>query len=147
MLKWCHWETTYTGRSMYFLSWKLFFSDPTFFFNFWRTWVLFVGSLIPLFWTSSDVSPGFQSQGGSLAGVLCHLPAMNSWDTPLVQHLLISWRPAWQLVAFPTCIRSYLDFDEHIHVIFSINVFYSLTISDVSRISHSGPLCSTPICS
>ena len=29
--------------------------------------VLLVGPLIPLFWTSGDVSPGFQSQGRSLA--------------------------------------------------------------------------------
>ena len=28
----------------------------------WRTKVLFVGPLIPLFWTSDDVSSGFQSQ-------------------------------------------------------------------------------------
>ena len=43
----------------------------TFFFKiFWRTWVLFVGPLITLFWTSCDVSPGFQSQGGSLTCVL-----------------------------------------------------------------------------
>ena len=35
-------------------------ADP--FFYFWRTWVLFVGPLIPLFWTSGDVSSGFQSQ-------------------------------------------------------------------------------------
>ena len=32
--------------------------------TFWRTWVLFVGPLIPLFWTSGDVSSGFQSQSG-----------------------------------------------------------------------------------
>ena len=38
------------------LEMKLFF-----FFNFWRTRVLFVGPLIPLFWTSGDVCPGFQS--------------------------------------------------------------------------------------
>ena len=36
----------------------------SFFLNFWRTWVLFVGPLIPLFWTSGDVSSGFQSQSG-----------------------------------------------------------------------------------
>ena len=71
--------------------------------HFWRTWVLFVGPLIPLFWTSSDISPGFQSQGGSIACVLCHLHAMNSWDSPLVRHLPTSWRPAWRPVAFPTC--------------------------------------------
>ena len=35
-----------------------------FFFKFWRTWVLFVGPLIPLFWTSGDISSGFQSQSG-----------------------------------------------------------------------------------
>ena len=37
---------------------------------FWRTQILFVGPLMPLFWTSGDVCPGFQSQGGSLACVL-----------------------------------------------------------------------------
>ena len=31
---------------------------------FWRTRVLFVGPLIPLFRTSGDVSSGFQSQSG-----------------------------------------------------------------------------------
>ena len=34
------------------------------FFIFWRTSVLFVGPLIPLFWTS-DICPEFQSHGGS----------------------------------------------------------------------------------
>ena len=29
-----------------------------------------MGPLIPLFWTSGDLYPGFQSQGGSLAGFL-----------------------------------------------------------------------------
>ena len=41
--------------------WESFFF---FFLNFCRTQVLFVGPLIPLFWTSGDVCPGFQSQGG-----------------------------------------------------------------------------------
>ena len=40
---------------------------PYFFKHFSRTWVLFEGPLIPLFWTSGDVCPGFQSQGGFLA--------------------------------------------------------------------------------
>ena len=70
--------------------------------NFLRTWVLFVGPLIPLFWTSGDICPGFQSLGGSLACMLCHLHAMNSWDSPLVWHLLTSWQPAWQPVMFPS---------------------------------------------
>ena len=64
---------------------------------FWRAQVPFVGPLIPLFWTSGDVCPVFQSQGGSLACRLCCLHAMDSSDSPLVQHLLTSCRPAWQL--------------------------------------------------
>ena len=36
-----------------------------------------MGPLIPMFWTSGDVSPGFQSQGGSLACVFRHLRTMD----------------------------------------------------------------------
>ena len=32
----------------------------------WRTCIFFVGALIPLFWTSNDICPGFQSHSGSL---------------------------------------------------------------------------------
>ena len=39
---------------------------PDYFFKFfWKTSVLSVASLITLFWTSGDIGPGFQSQGGS----------------------------------------------------------------------------------
>ena len=72
------------------------------FFNFWRTHVLFVGPLIPLFWTSGDVCPGFQSQGGSRLHAF--LPASYSSDSPLVWHLLTAWQPAWRPVTLPTCI-------------------------------------------
>ena len=46
---------------------------------FWRTQVIFVGPLIPLFWTCGDVSSGFQSQSGqpysSLAeAYVLHIP-------------------------------------------------------------------------
>ena len=37
-----------------------------------------MGPLIPLFWTSDDVSLGFQSQGGSLACVLNHNSIVSS---------------------------------------------------------------------
>ena len=70
----------------------------------WRTQVPFLGSLIPLFWTSGDVCPECQIQGGFLACVRCHLCAMDSSDSPLVLHLLTSWQSAWQLIAFPTCM-------------------------------------------
>ena len=41
-----------------------------------------MGILIPLFWTSGDVCPGFQSQGGSLACFLaCVIPRFTS-DSP-----------------------------------------------------------------
>ena len=69
-----------------------------------RTWVkgfrktflesFFVGPLIPLFWTSGDVCPGFQSPSGFphlFASFLC---AVES-DSPLVWPLLTSGRPAW----------------------------------------------------
>ena len=57
-------------------------------YNFWRTWVLFVGLLIPLFGTSFDVSSGFKKPGaGSL---IC----------TSVATLLTSWHPAWQLSYF-----------------------------------------------
>ena len=42
-----------------------------------------MGSLIPLFWTSGDVSPGFQSQGGSFACFLtCVILRVTSGVTP-----------------------------------------------------------------
>ena len=36
----------------------------------WRTSVLFVGPLIPLFWTSGNVCPGYKSQDGTLVCAL-----------------------------------------------------------------------------
>ena len=66
--------------------------------KFWRTLVvLFVGQLISVFWTSGDVWPVFQSQGGFLVCVLCHLRAMDSSDSPLVWHLLTFSRPATEV--------------------------------------------------
>ena len=60
--------------------------------------------MIPLFWTSSDVCSGFQSQCRSLTYVLRHLYAMESSDSSLVRHLLTSWRPAWcHVVYFLAC--------------------------------------------
>ena len=56
----------------------------SFVFKFWRTQVLFVGPLIPLFWTSGDVCPGFQSQGGSLfvCFLTCVILRFISGSTP-----------------------------------------------------------------
>ena len=61
--------------------WTTFILVCTFFKKtFCRTWVLFVGPLVPLFWTSPDICPGFQSQGGSLC-MLSHLcdPQIHLW--------------------------------------------------------------------
>ena len=57
----------------------------------------FFGTLVPLFWTSGDVSSGFRSQSGQpyshfTEAYMCNIP----WDSPLVQHLPTSWQPAWQ---------------------------------------------------
>ena len=66
-----HWEYLLTVKNSWG-SYAFFFS---FFLNFCRTRVLFVGSLIPLFWTSGDVYSGFQSQGGFLT---CSLSCLHA---------------------------------------------------------------------
>ena len=67
---------------------------------FWMTQVLFVVPLIPLFWTSGDISPGFQSQSGQSHSHLVevhmsHVPV----DSPLVWFQPTSQWPVWQ----PSC--------------------------------------------
>ena len=71
--------------------------------------------MIALFWTSGDICPGFQSQGRSLVCMLPHLHATNSSDSPLVQHLLTSWRPAWQSVIFPTYMYARIRSGDLLH--------------------------------
>ena len=66
---------------------------------FWRTQVLFVGPLIPLFWTSGDVFSGFQSQSGQpylhlMEAYMLHVLRDYS---PLVWYLTTSWQLAWHL--------------------------------------------------
>ena len=67
------------------------------------------GLLIPPFWTSGDVCPEFQNQGGSLACLLYHLHAMDSTDSPLVQHLLTSWLPISQQNLFDLCSCTHIQ--------------------------------------
>ena len=55
----------------------------------------FCGALIPLFWTTGDISCWFQSQNGQhylhlMEAYMLHI----LWDLPLVWHLLTSWWPA-----------------------------------------------------
>ena len=66
--------------------------------NFWRTSVLFVGPLIPLFWTSGNLYPwfgllvtsalAFKARVDPLACVLHHLHATESSGSPLVRYQL-----------------------------------------------------------
>ena len=57
----------------------------------------FLGPLIPLFWTSGDISSGFKSQSGQPYLHLAEAYMLHvSWDSLLVQHLLTSWWLAWQ---------------------------------------------------
>ena len=61
----------------------------------------FMETLMPLFSTFDDIS-GFQSQSGQpyshlVVLYMTYIPR----DSPLVQHLLISWQPAWRLVGIP----------------------------------------------
>ena len=71
-------------------------------FTFFLKKVLFVGPQAPLFWTSGDVSPGFQINVGSPHVQACHLHAMDLSYSPLVWHLPTSWWPVWQLIPLPT---------------------------------------------
>ena len=68
---------------------------------YWSKIFFFVGPLIPLFWTSGYICPGFQSQAGSCLHAF--LPALllrfTSGATPA--DLLMASR---QPVVFPTCI-------------------------------------------
>ena len=67
-----------TGKAKTYVTVQRFKISTSIFFNFWRTSVLFVGPLMPLFWTSSDVCPGFQSQGG-FPHLQASLPACNGF--------------------------------------------------------------------
>ena len=71
--------------------------------SFLNNFLLFVGSLIPLFWTSGDISSGFQSQSEQpylhlAEAYILHIP----WDSPLARHLagshsLVHIRHWWRL--------------------------------------------------
>ena len=50
-------------------------------------------------------APVFQHQSGSITCKLRHLHAVDSSDSPLVQHLLTSWQPPWRL---SRCRSTYL---------------------------------------
>ena len=78
---------TWTNRKQ---SQLLRFLTCWFFFKKWSTSVLFCGATdTPVFdfwWHLPWVS-----KGGSVGCMFCHLYAMDSSDSPLVQHLLSSW--------------------------------------------------------
>ena len=54
-----------------------------------------LGSLVPLFWISGDVSSGFQSQSGFCLIRIAEANVMYiPQDPPLVLHMPTSWQPA-----------------------------------------------------
>ena len=57
-------RSTNHSVSHLFITTALYWMQVFVFLIFYRTQALFVGPLIPLFWTSGDVCPGLQSQGG-----------------------------------------------------------------------------------
>ena len=65
---------------MLFCTNSILLSD--YFFYFWRTEVLFVGPLIPLFWTFGDIFSRFQSQSGKPYSHLAEVyvfPKIHLW--------------------------------------------------------------------
>ena len=66
-----------------------------------------MGPLILLFWTSGDVSSGFQNHGGQLYLHLAKVYVLLvPWDSPLVQHLLTCWQLSYSLSH--TCKQAYV---------------------------------------
>ena len=68
----------------------------------WWTQVLFLGPLIPLFWTSGNVSPGFHSQSGQPYSHLTEVYVLHVVG-PLVWYMPTSLLPAWQLTCCLSC--------------------------------------------
>ena len=69
--------------------------------NFLTLFTFNASPLIPLFWTSGDSCLGFQSQGGSLACVLCCLLIIESSHSPLLPSCLFKhW---WESELVPHC--------------------------------------------
>ena len=67
----------------------------------WTQTCPFKGPLIPLFWTSDNVSYGFQSQSGQPYLHLVETYMMYIlWDLPLLQHQPTSCWPVWWPVTF-----------------------------------------------
>ena len=60
-----------------------------------------------MFWTFSDVCPGFHRQDGSLTCMLSCLHGLHSSDSPLLQYLLTSWWPARELSLFDACVHKH----------------------------------------
>ena len=107
-------------------------------YNFWKTYILFQGLLIPLYWTSGDTFPGFQSQGGSITCMFSCLHAMDFSDLPLVQHLLTSYWPVWQPSLFSPADMSTNILGSPIHDLAWICIFL---IACEDSFSHS--FCNT----
>ena len=71
-----------------------------------------MGPLIPLFWSSGDVCPGFQSQGGFPRLRASCLHTTDSSDSPLVQHLPF---PPIAVYTVWACIRHGWPGSSHMH--------------------------------
>ena len=73
--------------------WLTFLLSYPFYQKNWRTLILLVRLLVPPVQTSGGVYLGFQCP----TCMFCFLHALNylDLDSPLVQHLLISWQTVW----------------------------------------------------
>ena len=84
-------------------------------FNFWRTLVLFMGPVIPLFWTAGDICPVFQSQGKSVTFEFRHLHALDSLDSPP------TLTPADLLLFRPNCL--YVQLFSALQIVIPIRIY------------------------
>ena len=96
-----------------------------------------MGPLIPLFWTSGDVCPGFQSQGGSLFCVLFHLcdPQIHLWCNICWLYRGMAVKPFWStyLQTYPQALVKVWGWVQtHDHLCSTVPVSHSGLASSVS---------------
>ena len=99
----------------WFASWKhVLCKFSRYFFFLKKLSVLFVGSLISLFWTSGDICGGFQSQGGS-----SHFHALSPWCNRFTSGLTpaypLSAKPFWSTHLYTTSIGAARVQDREYH--------------------------------
>ena len=110
-----NWDSMGTSINLSNVNAKLKWAS-LFFFNFWRTLVIFVGPLIPLLWTSGDVSSGFQSQNAQPCSRLVEAYMLHGRTGNFMLHCLVDLKLKFQAYNFSKLsqfVSSWLNYFWH----------------------------------